>query len=62
MPNTGQFTLNVYTLTGQLLIRSTLQGQTQYPVQLPVQLQPGNTVIVQTILADRIASFPLLLR
>ena len=62
MPNTGQFTLNVYTLTGQLLMRSTLQGQTQYPVQVPVQLQPGNTIIVQTILADRIASFPLLLR
>jgi hypothetical protein len=62
VPGTDQLILNIYTLTGQLLMRTTLQGQTQYPVQLPAQLQPGNTVIVQTILANRSSSFPLLLR
>ena len=62
VPGTDQFVLNIYTLTGQLLARTTLQGQTQYQVRLPAQLQPGNTVIVQTILPDRTNSFPLLLR
>jgi fibronectin-binding autotransporter adhesin len=61
-PSTGQFILNIYTLTGQLLMHTTLQGQNQYPVQLPSQLVPGTTVVVQTILADRSSSFPLLLR
>jgi hypothetical protein len=62
VPNTGRFALNIYTLTGQLVMRTALQGQTQYPVQLPAQLLPGTSVIVQTILADQTASFPLLLR
>ena len=61
VPSTGQFILNIYTLTGQLVMRTTLQGQTNYPVRLPSQLSTGTTVIVQTVLADRTASFPLLL-
>jgi len=62
VPNTDRLILNVYTLTGQLITRTTLQGQTQYPVQLPSQLSAGTTVVVQTILQDQTISFPLLLR
>jgi hypothetical protein len=62
VPNTGQLVLNIYTLTGQLVTRTALQGQTQYQVELPTQLQPNNTVIVQTILTDQTVSFTLLLR
>jgi hypothetical protein len=62
VPNTNRLVLNVYTLTGQLIMRTTLQGQTQYPLQLPSQLSPGATVVVQAIQADQSASFPLLLR
>ena len=62
VPTTSPFVLNIYTLTGQLLTRTTLQGQTQYPVRLPAQLLPGTTVIVQTIGSEQTASFPLLLR
>ena len=61
VPNTDQLFVNIYTVTGQLLTRSTLQGQTQYPVQLPSQLLPGTTVIVQAIQTDQTQSFPLLL-
>jgi hypothetical protein len=43
-------------------MRTALEGQTQYPVQLPSQLLPGATVIVQAILPDQSSSFPLLLR
>jgi hypothetical protein len=45
-----------------LITRATLQGQTQYPVQLPSQLSAGTTVVVQTILQEQTISFPLLLR
>lgn len=62
VPGTSQLVLNVYTLTGQLITRTSLQGQTQYSVQLPAQLSAGTTVIVQTVLPDQTASFPLLLR
>lgn len=62
VPGTDQLVLNVYTLTGQLIMRTTLQGQTQYPVRLPIQLPAGTAVVVQTILQEQTASFPLLLR
>ncbi len=61
-PNTNPFALNIYTLTGQLVLRTTLRGQTQYTIQLPAQLPSGTSVIVQTILAEQTASYPLLLR
>jgi hypothetical protein len=61
-PSTDQIILNIYTLTGQLILRRSLQGQTLYPVRLSSPLSPGTTVIVQTIMPDRTASFPLLLR
>jgi hypothetical protein len=59
---TDQFVLNVYTLTGQLIMRTVLQGQTQYPIRLPLQLPAGTAVVVQAILQEQTASFPLLLR
>lgn len=62
VPGTEQLLLNVYTLTGQLVLRTSLQGQTQYAVQLPSQLMPGTTLVVQAILRNQAASFPLLLR
>jgi hypothetical protein len=62
VPGTDRLALNVYTLTGQLVMHTTLQGQTQYPVRLPLQLTAGTVVIVQTILADQTVSFPLLLQ
>ena len=62
VPSTDRLTLNVYTLTGQLITHTTLQGQTRYPVRLPSQLPPATTVIVQTILQEKTASFPLFLR
>jgi hypothetical protein len=61
-PNTGQLVVNIFTLAGQLVMRTTVQGQAQYPVQLPSQLLPGTAVIVQTIQAEQTLSFPLLLR
>lgn len=62
VPNSSQLVLNVYTLTGQLLMHTSLQGQMQYSVQLPSQLMAGTTVVVQTVMPDQTASFPLLLR
>jgi trimeric autotransporter adhesin len=61
-PGTGQIIVNVFTTTGQLLLRTSLKGQTQYPVELPSQLLPGTVVIVETISLVGTASFPLLLR
>jgi hypothetical protein len=61
-PTTGQLVVNIFTLAGQLVTRTTVQGQTQYPVQLPSQLLPGTAIIVQTIQAEQTLSFPLLLR
>ena len=62
VPNTGQLVVKVFTLTGQLVTRTTLQGQTQYQVQLPAQVLPGTAVIVQIIQTEQTLSFPLLLR
>jgi hypothetical protein len=61
-PSTGQVVVNVFTTTGQLLLRTSLKGQMQYPVELPSQLLPGTIVIVETISQTGTASFPLLLR
>jgi hypothetical protein len=61
-PTTDQLILNVYSLTGQLIMRTTLKGGTLYPVRLPSQLPVGTTVIVQTIMAERTSSFPVMLR
>jgi hypothetical protein len=61
-PNTEQLTVNIFTVTGQLLSRQSLQGQLQYQLLLPSQLLPGNAVIVQAITTTGKQAFPLLLQ
>jgi hypothetical protein len=61
-PNTEQLTVNIFTVTGQLVSRQSLQGQIQYQLLLPSQLLPGNVVIVQVISPTVKQAFPLLLQ
>ena len=61
-PNTEQLIVNIFTLTGQLLSRQSLQGQVQYQLLLPSQLLPGNAVIIQAIATTGKQAFPLLLQ
>jgi hypothetical protein len=60
--NTGEMTVNVYTLTGQLLLRSSLQGQTQYAVRLPSQALSLTAVAIQTIGQAGTQTFIVLVR
>lgn len=62
VPNTQQLTVNIYSVTGELLSRQSLQGQLQYQLLLPSQLLPGNAVIVQAISPTGKQAFPLLLQ
>jgi hypothetical protein len=62
VPNTEQLTVNIFTVTGQLLSRQSLQGQVQYQLLLPSQLLSGNAVIVQAITTTGKQAFPLLLQ
>lgn len=61
-PNTSELIVNVYTITGQLLMRTQLKGQTQYPVRLPSQASSLSTVVVQVIGQSGTQSFTLLVR
>jgi hypothetical protein len=61
-PNTEQMTVSIFTVTGQLLSRQSLQGQVRYQLLLPSQLLPGNAVIVQAITTTAKQAFPLLLQ
>jgi hypothetical protein len=61
-PDTQQLIISIFTVTGQLLSRQSLQGQTQYQLLLPSQLLPGNAVIVQVISPTVKQAFPLLLQ
>ena len=45
-PTTGQLVVAVYTMTGQLLTQTQLKGQTQYALQLPVQVPAGSAVVI----------------
>ena len=47
--STGEIIVNVFTMTGQLLLRTVLKGSTQYPIHLPLQTQSLGSVVVQTI-------------
>jgi hypothetical protein len=47
--STAETMVNVFTMTGQLLLRTVLKGQTQYPIHLPAQAQSLGSVVVQTI-------------
>lgn len=59
-PYMGQLTINVFTLTGQLLLHTEGNEQTQYAVHLP--LQTIGAVVVQTIALGTTRSFTLLVR
>lgn len=59
---TDQLLVNIYTGTGQLLLHAVLQGQTQYPVQLPSQPLSLSAIVVQIIYENNTRSFTILVR
>jgi len=61
-PYTGEMVVNVYTSTGQLLLHTSLQGQTQYSIQLPVQNLSLSAVVVQTVSKNGNGAFMVLVR
>ncbi len=61
-PTLGKWAVNVYTITGQLLLRTVLQGQTQYVLRLPAQLPAGTVLVVQATGPSAAQSFTLLLQ
>ena len=61
-PTAEEWIVNVYTITGQLLLRTSLEGQTQYPVRLPSQIPAGTAVVVQAIGRSATQTFTLLVR
>jgi len=60
--NTGETMVNIYTLTGQLLMHASLNGQNQYAIHLPVQTQSLSAVVVQTVGQAGTHSFTVLVR
>ncbi|HEY4060806.1 MAG TPA: hypothetical protein VGM30_02840 [Puia sp.] len=61
-PSTAPMVVNIYTMTGQLLLRTSLKGQTQYPVHLPSQSLSAGSIVVQTIGQESTQTFILLVR
>lgn len=63
-PGTGQWVVDVYTMTGQLLTQTQLKGQTQYALQLPARVPAGSAVVVVLRAASQSSSqtFTLLVR
>jgi hypothetical protein len=61
-PYTGEMVVNVYTSTGQLLLHTSLQNQTQYAIQLPLQSLSLSAVVVQTISQNGNGAFTVLVR
>jgi hypothetical protein len=59
-PYTGEMVVNVYTSTGQLLLHTSLQGQTQYSIQLPALNLSLSAVVVQTISQNGNGAFTVL--
>jgi hypothetical protein len=60
--NTGEMLVNVFTITGQLLYRTELKGQTQYGIHLPAQTLSLGSVVVQTISQAGTRTFTVLVR
>ena len=52
--------VNIFNLSGQLLFRTSLKGQTQYPVNLPASITPGNYMVVQVISNEGTQAFNIL--
>jgi hypothetical protein len=61
-PGTEETIVNVYTTTGQLLLHTALQGQTQYPIQLSSQPLSLSAIVVQTIYQNNTHSYTVLVR
>ena len=61
-PGTGQLVVDVYTMTGQLLTQTQLQGQTQYALQLPARVPAGSAVVVRASSQSSSSTFTLLVR
>ncbi|HLZ88968.1 MAG TPA: T9SS type A sorting domain-containing protein [Puia sp.] len=61
-PYTGEMVVNVFTMTGQLLYRADLKGQTQYAIHLPTQSATLGSVIVQTLGQGGTHTFTVLVR
>ena len=55
-----EIVVNVYTSTGQLLLHTALQGQTEYPIQLPTQTLSLSTVFVQVVSHNSTQTFTVL--
>jgi hypothetical protein len=51
--------VNVYTQTGQLLLLTSLSGQTQYDIRLPANVPHNNYLVFQVISHDRTQAFEL---
>jgi len=58
----GQMLINVYTVTGQLLLHTEGHGQTQYAVHLPSQAAGSPAVVVQTMVQGVTRSFTVIVR
>jgi hypothetical protein len=61
-PGTAETVVNIFTMTGQLLMHANLKGQTQYAIHLPVQAQSLGAVMVQTIGQTGTHSFTVLVK
>jgi hypothetical protein len=60
VPATDALILKVYTPGGQLLLLSSLKGQTQYTVQLPATVMTNSYILVQVIGNARTQTFTVL--
>ena len=61
-PDSRAVIASIFTMTGQLLSRTVLQGQTQYAMHLPGQATSLQAVVVQVTGQGRSATFTLLIR
>lgn len=61
-PDRQAVVVNLFTMTGQLLLRTTLQGQMSYTMNLPAQAASLHAVVVQVTGQGASATFTLLVR
>jgi len=59
-PSTGAILVHVFTLTGQSLYLSSLQGQTQYRVNLPATIPHNSYIVIQVTGAAKTQAFTVL--
>jgi hypothetical protein len=56
----GDLVINIFSMSGQLLMRSALKGQTQYQVLLPSTIPYNSALIVQVIGTEEAQTFTLI--